>query len=118
MQQTRRTFFAAIGAAVLGKYAVKFWPQVVTHVPASPVLPQAIQEYIAACHEQAMYTFAAYLDECLLMSSSLRQNALIENIEAPGGLLDIPYYQINGNVGNYLGIPKLHRNFDPARLPA
>ena len=56
MKSTRRTFFAAIGAAVLGKYAVKFWPEM------TAANRQAVLDYITACREQAARTFAAYID--------------------------------------------------------
>ena len=100
MKSTRRTFFAAIGAAVLGKYAVKFWPELVAHtsVDTLPLWEPAVPNV---------------------------------------GLFGLQYYQVIGNTGMYLGIPRsfsprmnatitnigvpgrrMPVRFDPARLPA
>lgn len=73
MEQTRRTFFAAIGAAVLGKYAVKFWPEL-----ADP-------QFLSA-------------EPPLVFGSAL---------PAPNtGLFGLRYYDVGGNLGNYMGIPR------------
>ncbi len=121
MKSTRRSFFAAIGAAVLGKYAVKFFPQIYDR--------QAVLDYVTACHEQAAKAFAAHI------------NTLIdEAIASPPSLFGLQYYQVSGNAGMYMGLPRslypgsprmnaiitnigvpkypMPVRFDPARLPA